>query len=87
MKRDLLRHHIDEIDEMFLDLLKERFRLAQKIGELKRIRRQPVEDKKREREIIKKVQTRAKELHLSKSCIKKIFTLILTFSKKEQGNV
>ena len=50
-----LRNQIDVIDAQILALLKQRFEVALKIGELKKEQGAPVQDAKREEEVLKKL--------------------------------
>lgn len=52
----LLRDGIDEIDEEFVRILAERFRLTRRVGQIKRDRGLPAIDETRERQISEKAR-------------------------------
>jgi chorismate mutase len=74
---NIKRKQIDEIDKKLLELLAKRFKINQKIGFYKKANKLKIKDKKREREILKRVALLAKKLNLNQNLIKKIFKEII----------
>lgn len=85
MKLDDIRKKVDRIDDKLLSLLVRRFALAKKAGVLKRERLEPIEDRLREKAVLERIKTRAKELDLSASFVKSIFKLVIAEAKKIQA--
>ena len=79
-----LRKHIDRIDLHLLRLLNRRAQLALRVGTIKRQRRQPVFDPRRERMLLRQIVT-ANRGPLSKGSIRAIFQAILRQSRKLQA--
>jgi chorismate mutase len=79
MTHDLqdLRKSIDIIDDAILLLLSERFRVTQKVGELKRDNNLPEIDKTRESQQFAKLRQRALEANLDPVFIEKTWGLII----------
>ena len=77
------REQINKIDQELIKLLEKRFQLSKEIGEYKKQNNLPVEDKKREQEIIEKIknQTTCKE---QREIIIETFEFIINKSKKIQ---
>ena len=71
-----LRNQIDSIDAQILALLKQRFEVALKIGELKKEQGAPVQDVKREEEVLKKVAS-AFSCDSQKECAINIYKSII----------
>lgn len=70
------RKQIDEIDDKLISLFSERKNVVKKIGEIKKINKLPVLDKKRWREVlISRVEMGAK-LNLNRKFVKEIFGVI-----------
>ncbi|AAL81825.1 chorismate mutase [Pyrococcus furiosus DSM 3638] len=69
----LLRKEIDKIDNQIISLLKKRLEIAQAIGKIKKELNLPIEDRKREEEVLR----RAGEF-------REIFEKILEVSKDVQ---
>ena len=78
-----IRNIIDELDEKIISLLQKRMRCAKEIGKLKAKLHIPIEDKKREKEIIEKLTT-FKTNNLSDEQLIRIFTAMFKSSKKIQ---
>ncbi|NTW62109.1 chorismate mutase [Candidatus Saccharibacteria bacterium] len=72
-----LRTSIDNIDEAVLLLLSERFRVTQKVGELKRQNDNQAVDPVREREMFTKLIKSASDKGLDPELVEKIWRLIV----------
>lgn len=81
----LLRTRIDTIDKEILCLLRQRFQLAQKAKIIKNKLCLKTKDRKREKEVLIKVQKRAKQLKLDNRFIIKIFKQIIEEAKRVQN--
>ncbi len=84
MKLEQMRKRVDKLDDHLLDVLSRRFHLVQKIGELKTIAQQNIEDILREKAVLSRVRNRASSLNISKSFIDSLFKLIIAESKNIQ---
>ena len=78
-----LRNDIDNLDEEIIQLLKKRMRISKEVGQLKERLDIPVEDKKREKEIIDRLTAQAGK-NLSEEQLIRIFTAVFKTSKQEQ---
>ena len=78
------RKKILKIDGAILKKLANRFNLAKKIGEIKKINEIEIVDLKREESLKKHYQKWAKELNLDLKFVIKLFNLIIAESKKKQ---
>ena len=78
-----LRERIDEIDEEIIQLLKKRMGISNEVGKLKEELHIPVEDKKREKEIIDRLTKKAGK-NLSEEQLIRIFTSVFKSSKQVQ---
>ncbi len=78
-----LRKRIDEIDEQIIRLLKERMAVAQEVGQLKKELKIPVEDVRREKEIIRRLTKSAGDT-LSDEQLIRIFKAVFQSSKQVQ---
>ena len=78
----ILRKKIEAIDEKILSLLHSRFLTTNQIQSLKRCLALPIHQKGREAFLLKKYFAIAKEKFLPKQLIKKIFTLVFSYAKK-----
>ena len=79
-----LRRQIDGIDKEVIKLLGRRMKLVLKLGKLKKKEGAPVQDKKRETEMLKKLEKQAKKLGLDVKFVNKIYKDILKESRKIQ---
>jgi len=79
-----LRKKIDEFDVEIIKLLKKRMQVSIEVGKLKEKLHIPVEDKKRESEIIRRLIDQAGE-NLTEEQLIKIFTAVFKLSKQIQG--
>lgn len=75
------REEINKIDSSIIKLLEKRFKIVKKIGVYKKKNKLPIQDLKREKEIIEK---KKKESRLSGKFIWEIFSLIFLESKRLQ---
>ena len=78
-----LRKQIDMLDEEIIQFLKERMRISKEVGKLKQKLEIPVEDKSREKEIIKRLNEQAGQ-NLSEEQLIRIFTAVFKSSKQIQ---
>ena len=79
-----LREEIDKLDEEIIQLLKKRMQISKEVGELKETLDLPVEDKRREQEIIDRLIQQAGR-NLSEEQLMRIFTAVFTSSKQIQS--
>lgn len=87
MNLKLFRGEIDKIDNQILKLLKKRFDIVSKIGQLKNIQKTVITDRSREKEIFAKLNESALKLKMDRKFIKKIFRIIILQSKKIQEDI
>ena len=78
-----LRLQIDELDEEIIQLLKRRMKISKDVGRLKEELLIPIEDKKREEEIINRLTKKAGK-NLSEGQLIRIFTSVFKTSKQMQ---
>ena len=78
-----LREQIDEIDEEIIQFLKKRMGISIEVGKLKDELHIPIEDKKREKEIIDRL-TKIAGKNLSEKQLIRIFTAVFKSSKQFQ---
>jgi len=78
-----LREQIDEIDEEIIQFLKKRMGISKEVGKLKDELHIPIEDKKREKEIIDRL-TKIAGRNLSEEQLIRIFTAVFKSSKQFQ---
>ena len=76
---------IDEINSQILNLIVKRNQIVKKIGQYKKEKNLPVYNFKREQEIYDKFVGSAEKKGLNRSFVKRLFSLILWHSKKDQG--
>ena len=79
----ILRKNIDNIDEKILDLLEDRMKIVQGVGELKQELDISVEDLNREGEIIERLNQHSSG-KLSEKQLIRIFTSVFKSSKQVQ---
>lgn len=87
MKLDNIRTKIDSIDDKLISLLAKRFSLVQRVGLIKNINNQAIEDKIREKEILKRVTKQAQKLNIPKEFITRLFQNIISESKNIQSRM
>ena len=83
-KMQQIRKQIDGIDKKIIQLLSKRMKLAIKLGKLKKKRGMPVLDKKRELEMLKKLEKQAGQLGLDPKSINKLYKEIFKKSRNAQ---
>lgn len=75
-----LRKKIDYVDKKILKLIDQRMGYVKKIGEIKKENNLPVIDKKREKEIIIKIEVQAQKNNISPVLVRKIWKAIFSES-------
>ena len=86
-KISYLRKRLNKIDDDILKLLSKRFKIVRQIGEIKIKENLPLRDKKREKEIIKRLSDKAKTLSLPKRMISQIYQIIFENAQKEYRKI
>ena len=76
-----LRRRIDRLDRQLLRLLNERARLALHVGRLKKSRRLPVFDRRREQAVLRQIARRNRG-PLSRASVLQIYRAILRHSRR-----
>ena len=79
-----IRKEIDKTDDEIISLLSKRNDLIKEIAKIKKELNKPVLDEKREKEIIERLKTTAKEKGLDESLIDSIFKIIMKNSRNQQ---
>lgn len=79
------RNKIDQIDEMIMSLLINRYIVVKEIGEYKKVNNIPVLDKNREEEIYEKIDDRYL-LEENRDFLKKIYKKMMQETKNVQKN-
>ena len=77
-----MRKEIDEIDKKIVELLKERFRIVEEISEIKKTAGIGIDDKSRNREVVRNFKTAARGL--DDKFVEELAELILSQSKRVQ---
>lgn len=72
-----LRQEIDAVDERFVALLAERFRITRRVGHIKAERGLPPQDATREAQIDEKVRRLAKENHLDEGLVSDVLRAVI----------
>ncbi|KKS98371.1 MAG: chorismate mutase, chorismate mutase [Candidatus Gottesmanbacteria bacterium GW2011_GWA2_43_14] len=86
LKTAELRKAIDRLDSRLTGLIQKRIELAVKIGRLKKENGKPIEDRKREKQVLRNWESRAVKHGLDKRMVKKIARLLVGAAKtKEQS--
>jgi len=80
-----LRKQIDGIDKKIVQLLVRRMKLVLKLGKLKNKEGLPVQDKKREMQMLKKLEKQAKKRGLDVKFINKLYKDIFKESRRIQS--
>jgi len=83
-KIQTFRKQINKIDNQILKLLNKRNQLSKQVGKFKKQNNLPIQDKKREKQILANTQQKAKKLNLNKNYINQLFKLILKNSRDNQ---
>ena len=81
-----IRKRIDIIDEKIIQLLARRIKLVLKVGKFKKKEGLPIRDKKREEEILKKLEKQAKKLGINPEFISKLYQEMFKESRGAQKN-
>ena len=79
----VLRKKIDKLDEEIIRLLKKRMKISKEVGKLKEELHIPVEDRRREDQIIDRLIQQAGK-NLSEDHLIRIFTAVFKSSKQVQ---
>jgi chorismate mutase / prephenate dehydratase len=85
MSLDELRQKIDDVDARIVSLIADRMRLAEEIGQEKKVSKKFIEDRQRELKVIQHVRDVARNQDISQRDVEKIYQLIIDASKKVQG--
>lgn len=85
MNLEELRKKIDEIDNRVVDLIAERQNISVEIGKGKQETRRVIQDREREKAVLRHVRELAREHNISPADIETIYRQIMTASKKVQG--
>ena len=85
MNLDDLRKKIDEIDNRIVELISERIKVAEDIGLDKKEKNKLIEDRERERRVLKHVKELARDNSISPNDIEEIYRQIIDVSKKIQS--
>jgi chorismate mutase len=74
---ELLRRQIDDVDERFVELLAERFRITRRVGHIKAERGLPAQDAEREAQIDAKVRRLAAEHELDEGLVSDVLRAVI----------
>lgn len=74
---EVLRREIDAVDERFVELLAERFRITRRVGRIKAERGLPAQDSIREAQIDAKVRRLAAEYELDASLVSDVLRAVI----------
>jgi chorismate mutase/prephenate dehydratase len=85
MNLDELRKQIDEIDRQIVELIASRQQVSIEIGKGKQATRQVIEDREREKTVLRRVRELAREKGISPSDVEAIYRQVFDASKKVQG--
>ncbi len=85
MNLEELRKKIDETDAKIVQLIAERIRMAEEIGGRKREEKKQIGDNERERMILEKVRSLARQERVSQEDIEGIYKQIIAACKRIQG--
>lgn len=85
MSLDDLRKKIDDLDSHIVSLISARLEITKEIGQEKGETGQPIEDKAREKIVIEKVKSLARQQNLNPEEVEKIYRHIIDASKEIQG--
>lgn len=72
-----LRRQIDEVDERFVELLADRFRITRRVGLVKAERGLPPQDAEREAQIVAKVRRLAAEHDLDEALVSEVLRAVI----------
>ena len=82
-----LREEIDKVDDMLLDILKQRFNLTQKVGELKAKFKLPIRDIKREEEKLFSIMQKWTLTSPDNQFIRKFFSFVMKEVRKNHKKI
>jgi len=85
MNLDELRKRIDDIDARIVELIAERQAVSGEIGKGKQQTNRVIQDRERERAVIRQVRGMARDKNISPSDVESIYRQIIKASKKIQG--
>lgn len=85
MNLDDLRKKIDEIDAKLVELIGERIKLAEEIGQGKKEESRLIEDRERELKVLGNVRSLARDKNISPSDMENIYRNIIDACRKIQG--
>lgn len=74
---EMLRREIDVVDERFVALLAERFRITRRVGRIKAERGLPPQDSIREAQIDEKIRRLAKEHELDEHLVSDVLRAVI----------
>lgn len=74
---ETLRQEIDSVDERFVELLAERFRITRRVGRIKAERGLPPQDALREAQIDAKIRRLAKEFDLDEAMVSDVLRAVI----------
>ncbi len=85
MNLEDLRRKIDAIDARIVELIAERIRVAEAIGQGKKDQRRLIEDREREGKVLENVKNLARNKNISQDDVENIYKQIIVASKRIQG--
>jgi len=77
-----LRNDVQLIDRSIIKLLGKRFKATEQIQSIKRQLKMPINQKKREKELLEKYIKAAIKLNIPTPVINKLFKVVFSYSKK-----
>ncbi len=85
MSLDDLRKKIDELDSKLVELIGERIKIAEEIGQGKKEESRLIEDRERELKVLRNVRSLARDENISPSDMESIYRNIIDACRKIQG--
>jgi len=85
MNLEDLRQKIDEIDARIVELIAERQKVSEEIGQGKQEKNKRIEDRERELTVLRNVRAMAREKNISPGDVESIYRQIIDASKKIQA--
>ena len=79
-----LRTQIKQIDAKIIESLAKRQELSKQIGRLKWAQGKEVVDRTQEKKLFEFYETLSEQYHLQKTFVKRLFKLIITYSRRVQ---
>ena len=84
MSLSSLRNQIDDIDSKILELFLERIDVCRKIAKIKKLNSIPIENKKREKEILENIKSLSEnDFSYSEDLFRKIFEICKSVQNKD----